>query len=217
MLERAARVNAEYVERFTDGKIKGQTGSLTALPIIETQASDVSAFIPTNVISITDGQIFLETDLFNSGIRPAINVGISVSRVGGAAQTKIIKKLGGGVKLALAQFRELESFSQFASDLDDATKEQLENGQRITELFKQTQFSPRSVACISIVLFAIENKYLLGIEKEKMQSFEENLRAYFKTKHKKVWETVNELGDWNEGLEKDYKKVLDGFIKEGSW
>jgi len=217
LLERAARVNAEYVERFTDGKIKGQTGSLTALPIIETQASDVSAFIPTNVISITDGQIFLETDLFNSGIRPAINVGISVSRVGGAAQTKIIKKLGGGVKLALAQFRELESFSQFASDLDDATKEQLENGQRITELFKQTQFSPRSVACISIVLFAIENKYLLGIEKEKMQSFEENLRAYFKTKHKKVWETVNELGDWNEGLEKDYKKVLDGFIKEGSW
>ena len=143
LLERAARVNAEYVERFTDGKIKGQTGSLTALPIIETQASDVSAFIPTNVISITDGQIFLETDLFNSGIRPAINVGISVSRVGGAAQTKIIKKLGGGVKLALAQFRELESFSQFASDLDDATKEQLENGQRITELFKQTQFSPR--------------------------------------------------------------------------
>ena len=217
LLERAARVNAEYVERFTDGKIKGQTGSLTALPIIETQASDVSAFIPTNVISITDGQIFLETDLFNSGIRPAINVGISVSRVGGAAQTKIIKKLGGGVKLALAQFRELESFSQFASDLDDATKEQLENGQRITELFKQTQFSPRSVACISIVLFAIENKYLLGIEKEKMQSFEENLRAYFKTKHKKVWETVNESGDWNEELEKDYKKVLDGFIKEGSW
>ena len=151
LLERAARVNPDYVERLTNGKVKGKTGSLTALPIIETQASDVSAFIPTNVISITDGQIFLETDLFNSGIRPAINVGISVSRVGGAAQTKIIKKLGGGVKLALAQFRELESFSQFASDLDDATKEQLEDGQRITELFKQTQFSPRSVACLSLI------------------------------------------------------------------
>ena len=217
LLERASRVNPDYVERFTDGKIKGKTGSLTALPIIETQASDVSAFIPTNVISITDGQIFLETDLFNSGIRPAINVGISVSRVGGAAQTKIIKKLGGGVKLALAQFRELESFSQFASDLDDATKEQLENGQRITELFKQTQFSPRSVACISIVLFAIEFKYLKDVEKEKMQSFEENLRGYFKSKHKDVWEEVNSTGDWNEEIQKKYKKILEGFMKEGSF
>tara|TARA_B100001057_G_scaffold131838_1_gene131076 strand:- start:5657 stop:7204 length:1548 start_codon:yes stop_codon:yes gene_type:complete len=217
LLERASRVNPDYVERFTDGKIKGKTGSLTALPIIETQASDVSAFIPTNVISITDGQIFLETDLFNSGIRPAINVGISVSRVGGAAQTKIIKKLGGGVKLALAQFRELESFSQFASDLDDATKEQLENGQRITELFKQTQFSPRSVACISIVLFAIEFKYLKDVEKEKMQSFEENLRGYFKSKHKDVWEEINSTGDWNEEIQKKYKKVLEGFMKEGSF
>ena len=151
------------------------------------------------------------------GIRPAINVGISVSRVGGAAQTKIIKKLGGGVKLALAQFRELESFSQFASDLDDATKEQLENGQRITELFKQTQFSPRSVACISIVLFAIEFKYLKDVEKEKMQSFEENLRGYFKSKHKDVWEEVNTTGDWNEEIQKKYKKVLEGFMKEGSF
>ena len=182
LLERASRVNAEYVERVTDGKVKGKTGSLTALPIIETQASDVSAFIPTNVISITDGQIFLETDLFNSGIRPAINPGISVSRVGGAAQTKIMKKLGGGVKLALAQFRELESFSQFASDLDDATREQLENGQRITELLKQKQFSPRSVACVSIVLYAIENKYLTNIEKEKMQSFEDNPENIFQIK-----------------------------------
>ena len=182
LLERASRVNAEYVERVTDGKVKGKTGSLTALPIIETQASDVSAFIPTNVISITDGQIFLETDLFNSGIRPAINPGISVSRVGGAAQTKIMKKLGGGVKLALAQFRELESFSQFASDLDDATREQLENGQRITELLKQKQFSPRSVACVSIVLYAIENKYLTNIEKEKI-----NLKSgysFYKSKDK---------------------------------
>ena len=217
LLERASRVNAEYVERVTDGKVKGKTGSLTALPIIETQASDVSAFIPTNVISITDGQIFLETDLFNSGIRPAINPGISVSRVGGAAQTKIMKKLGGGVKLALAQFRELESFSQFASDLDDATREQLENGQRITELLKQKQFSTRSVACVSIVLYAIENKYLTNIEKEKMQSFEDNLRTYFKSNHKDVWEEVNKTGDWNDDLEKKYKTILDGFIKEGSW
>ena len=217
LLERAARVNPDYVERLTNGKVKGKTGSLTALPIIETQASDVSAFIPTNVISITDGQIFLETDLFNSGIRPAINVGISVSRVGGAAQTKIIKKLGGGVKLALAQFRELESFSQFASDLDDATKEQLENGQRITELFKQTQFSPRSIACISIVLFAIEYKYLKEVDKEKMQSFEENLRDYFKSKYTDIWTEVNASGDWNDDLEKKYKKILDGFMKEGSF
>jgi F-type H+-transporting ATPase subunit alpha len=217
LLERAARVNSDYVERFTEGKVKGKTGSLTALPIIETQASDVSAFIPTNVISITDGQIFLETDLFNSGIRPAINPGISVSRVGGAAQTKIIKKLGGGVKLALAQFRELESFSQFASDLDDATREQLEDGQRITELLKQKQFSPRSVACISIVLFAIEYKYLKNVEKERMQSFEDNLRDYFKSKHKDVWEEVNKTGDWNDDLEKKYTKILDGFMKEGSF
>jgi F-type H+-transporting ATPase subunit alpha len=217
LLERAARVNPDYVERFTEGKVKGKTGSLTALPIIETQASDVSAFIPTNVISITDGQIFLETDLFNSGIRPAINPGISVSRVGGAAQTKIIKKLGGGVKLALAQFRELESFSQFASDLDDATREQLEDGQRITELLKQKQFSPRSVACISIVLFAIEYKYLKNVEKERMQSFEDNLRDYFKSKHKDVWEEVNKTGDWNGDLEKKYTKILDGFMKEGSF
>ena len=208
LLERAARVNPDYVERFTNGKVKGKTGSLTALPIIETQASDVSAFIPTNVISITDGQIFLETDLFNSGIRPAINVGISVSRVGGAAQTKIIKKLGGGVKLALAQF---------ASDLDDSTKEQLENGQRITELFKQTQFSPRSVACISIVLYAIENKYLSNVEKEKMQSFEENLRTHLKSNYGDVWEEVNKTGDWNDDLDKKYKEILDTFMKEGSW
>jgi len=217
LLERAARVNPDYVERFTEGRVKGKTGSLTALPIIETQASDVSAFIPTNVISITDGQIFLETDLFNSGIRPAINPGISVSRVGGAAQTKIIKKLGGGVKLALAQFRELESFSQFASDLDDATREQLEDGQRITELLKQKQFSPRSVACISIVLFAIEYKYLKNVEKERMQSFEDNLRDYFKSKHKDIWEEVNKTGDWNDDLEKKYTKILDGFMKEGSF
>jgi F-type H+-transporting ATPase subunit alpha len=146
LLERAARINAHYVEKLTDGKVKGKTGSLTALPIIETQAGDVSAFVPTNVISITDGQIFLETDLFNAGIRPAINAGLSVSRVGGAAQTKIIKKLGGGIRLALAQFRELAAFSQFASDLDEATRKQLERGERVTELMKQIQYSPMSVA-----------------------------------------------------------------------
>ena len=224
LLERAAKViNDDAIAKEMNDlpeslkKIVKGGGSLTALPIIETQAGDVSAYIPTNVISITDGQIFLESDLFNSGVRPAINVGISVSRVGGAAQTKIIKKLGGGVKLALAQFRELESFSQFASDLDDATKEQLEDGQRITELFKQTQFSPRSVACISIILYAIEFKYLKDIEKDKMQSFEENLRDYFKTKHLKVWEEVNKTGDWNDDIEKKYKRVLDTFMKEGSW
>ena len=154
LLERAARVNAEYVENFTKGKVKGQTGSLTALPIIETQAGDVSAFVPTNVISITDGQIFLETNLFNSGIRPAMNAGLSVSRVGGAAQTNIIKKLGGGIRLALAQYRELAAFAQFASDLDEATRSQLEHGQRVTELMKQKQYSPLSVAEMGIVLFA---------------------------------------------------------------
>ena len=206
LLERAAKLSDEH-----------GGGSLTALPIIETQGGDVSAFIPTNVISITDGQIFLESDLFNSGVRPAINVGISVSRVGGAAQTKIIKKLGGTVKLALAQFRELESFSQFASDLDDATKEQLENGQRITELFKQTQFAPRSVACIAIVLYAIENKYLTEVEKDKMQSFEENLRTHFKSNYGDVWEEVNKTGDWNDDLDKKFKEIVSSFMKEGSW
>jgi F-type H+/Na+-transporting ATPase subunit alpha len=160
LLERAARVNAAYVERMTGGKVKGRTGSLTALPIIETQAGDVSAFVPTNVISITDGQIYLETDLFNAGIRPAINAGLSVSRVGGAAQTKIIKKLGGGVRLALAQYRELAAFAQFASDLDAATRRQLERGQRVTELMKQKQYSPLSVAEMALSLYAVNEGFL---------------------------------------------------------
>ena len=155
-----ARVNAEYVEKFTNGEVKGKTGSLTALPIIETQAGDVSAFVPTNVISITDGQIFLETDLFNAGIRPAVNAGISVSRVGGAAQTKIIKKLSGGVKLALAQYRELAAFAQFASDLDAATRAQLERGQRVTELMKQKQYAPLSIAELALSVYAAEKGYL---------------------------------------------------------
>ncbi|HNG17394.1 F0F1 ATP synthase subunit alpha, partial [Accumulibacter sp.] len=164
LLERAARVNADYVEKFTNGEVKGKTGSLTALPVIETQAGDVSAFVPTNVISITDGQIFLETDLFNAGIRPAINAGISVSRVGGAAQTKVVKKLSGGIRTDLAQYRELAAFAQFASDLDDATRKQLERGRRVTELMKQAQYSPMSIADMAIVLYAVNNGYFDDVD-----------------------------------------------------
>ena len=174
-MERAARINADEVEKLTKGEVKGKTGSLTALPIIETQAGDVSAFVPTNVISITDGQIFLDVDLFNSGVRPAINSGLSVSRVGGAAQTKIMKKLGGGTRLALAQFRELEAFSQFASDLDDATRKQLERGQRITELMKQKQYSPFSVAEMGMSLFVVEKGYLDDVPVKKSSSFEASI------------------------------------------
>ena len=155
-------------EKETGGKVKGKTGSLTALPIIETQAGDVSAFVPTNVISITDGQIYLESDLFNAGIRPAINAGLSVSRVGGAAQTKIIKKLGGGVRLALAQYRELAAFAQFASDLDETTRKQLERGQRVTELMKQKQYSPLNVAEMAASLFAANEGYLDDVPVEKL-------------------------------------------------
>ena len=175
LLERAARINEDEVERITDGKVKGQTGSLTALPIIETQAGDVSAFVPTNVISITDGQIFLESDLFNAGIRPAINAGLSVSRVGGAAQTPIIKKLGGGVRLALAQYRELAAFAQFASDLDETTRKQLERGQRVTELMKQKQYSPMTVANMAVSLFAVDRGYLDDVDLAKVGDFEECL------------------------------------------
>ena len=213
LLERSARVNAEYVEKFTKGKVKGKTGSLTALPIIETQAGDVSAFVPTNVISITDGQIFLETDLFNSGIRPAINPGISVSRVGGAAQTKIMKKLSGGVRTALAQYRELASFSQFASDLDDATKAQLASGQRITELLKQKQYSPLSVAQQSISLFAADKGYMDDVPVEKIGDFETALHSYFTSEDSKLELSINETGDWSEDTEKKFVKILDGFKK----
>ena len=181
LLERAARVNANYVEKLTDGAVKGKTGSLTALPIIETQAGDVSAFVPTNVISITDGQIFLETDLFNAGIRPAINAGLSVSRVGGAAQTKIIKKLGGGIRLALAQYRELAAFSQFASDLDEATRKQLQRGERVTELMKQVQYSPLSVAQMALSLFAANEGYLDDVDVKKVVDFEHALQSYMKS------------------------------------
>ncbi|TVQ41369.1 MAG: F0F1 ATP synthase subunit alpha [Wenzhouxiangella sp.] len=217
LLERAARVNADYVEKMTDGKVKGKTGSLTALPIIETQAGDVSAFVPTNVISITDGQIFLETDLFNSGIRPAINAGLSVSRVGGAAQTKIIKKLGGGVRLALAQYRELAAFSQFASDLDEATRKQLERGQRITELMKQPQYSPLSVAEMAVSLFAGNEGYLDDLPLNKVVGFERALLDHMANTHQPLMDRINEKGDWNDELAGELKAALDDFKATGSW
>ena len=213
LLERAARVNADYVEKATNGKVKGKTGSLTALPIIETQAGDVSAFVPTNVISITDGQIFLETDLFNSGIRPAINPGISVSRVGGAAQTKIMKKLSGGVRTALAQYRELAAFSQFASDLDDATKAQLARGIRITELIKQKQYAPMSVAQQSLSIFAADRGYMDDVEVEKIGSFEEALHGYFTSEKADLEKSINDTGDWNDDIEKQFAEVVEQFKK----
>jgi F-type H+-transporting ATPase subunit alpha len=217
LLERASRVNAEYVERMTDGKVKGKTGSLTALPIIETQAGDVSAFIPTNVISITDGQIFLETDLFNANIRPAINAGLSVSRVGGAAQTKIVKKLGGGIRLALAQFRELEAFSQFASDLDEATRKQLERGQRIREVLKQRQYHPLSVAEISVSLFSVENGYLDDVELKKVVNFEQELLGYFRDKYSALLDEINNKPEINDDISKKLKAAIEDFKSTQTW
>lgn len=217
LLERAARINADEVERLTKGEVKGKTGSLTALPIIETQAGDVSAFVPTNVISITDGQIFLETDLFNAGIRPAINAGLSVSRVGGAAQTKVIKKLGGGVRLALAQYRELAAFAQFASDLDDATRKQLERGQRVTELMKQKQFSPMSVAEMSVSLFAAENGFLDDIPVEKIQAYEQALLQYMHSDHQVLLDKVNERGVYDDEIQQGFSTALSAFKDKGAW
>ncbi|MGH8191301.1 MAG: F0F1 ATP synthase subunit alpha [Rhodanobacteraceae bacterium] len=217
LLERAARVNAEYVERETRGEIKGKTGSLTALPIIETQAGDVSAFVPTNVISITDGQIFLETDLFNAGIRPAVNAGISVSRVGGAAQTKIVKKLSGGVKLALAQYRELAAFAQFASDLDAATRAQLERGQRVTELMKQKQYSPLTIAQLAVSLYAAEKGYLDDLPIDKILPFEHALHQFMDANQGDLMNKIVETGDWNPEIEGAFKTALDEFKKTGSW
>ena len=217
LLERAARVNADYVENFTNGKVKGQTGSLTALPIIETQAGDVSAFVPTNVISITDGQIFLETNLFNSGIRPAMNAGLSVSRVGGAAQTNIIKKLGGGIRLALAQYRELAAFAQFASDLDDATRSQLEHGQRVTELMKQKQYSPLSVAEMGIVLYAANEGYLKEVGLDKIADFEAGLLSYMNSEYSDLMNNINETGDYTDDIQNSFKEALDKFISTQSW
>ena len=215
LLERAARVNADYVEQYTNGEVKGQTGSLTALPIIETQAGDVSAFVPTNVISITDGQIYLETDLFNSGIRPAINAGLSVSRVGGAAQTKAVKKLGGGVRLALAQYRELAAFAQFASDLDEATRKQLERGQRVTELMKQKQYAPLSVAEMSASLYAANEGYLDDVDANKVVEFEAAMHAFMHANFKSLLDAINEKGDWNDDFAAQLSKALDEFKANG--
>ncbi|KAA8995154.1 F0F1 ATP synthase subunit alpha [Affinibrenneria salicis] len=217
LLERAARVNAEYVEDFTKGEVKGQTGSLTALPIIETQAGDVSAFVPTNVISITDGQIFLESNLFNAGIRPAVNPGISVSRVGGAAQTKIMKKLSGGIRTALAQYRELAAFSQFASDLDDATRKQLSHGQKVTELLKQKQYAPLSVSQQSLVLFAAERGYLEDVEMSKIGGFEAALLAYADREHGELLQQIDQTGAYNDEIEGKLKGILDTFKATQSW
>jgi F-type H+-transporting ATPase subunit alpha len=217
LLERAARVNAEHVENVSGGKIKGKTGSLTALPIIETQAGDVSAFVPTNVISITDGQIFLETDLFNAGIRPAINAGLSVSRVGGAAQTKIIKKLGGGVRLALAQYRELAAFAQFASDLDAATRKQLERGQRVTELMKQKQYSPLSVAEMGLSLYAVNEGYLDDVPVEKVVDYEAELHDFARSSNQADLDAINASGDYNDEIEATLKSICDGFAEKGAY
>ena len=217
LLERASRVSEEYVEKFTNGEVKGKTGSLTALPIIETQAGDVSAFVPTNVISITDGQIFLETDLFNAGIRPAVNAGISVSRVGGSAQTKIVKKLSGGVKLALAQYRELAAFAQFASDLDPATRAQLDRGQRVTELMKQKQYAPLSIAELALSVYAAEKGYLDDLPVNKVLAFEKGMHDFFHQNHGELMKKIVATGDWNNDIEATFKSGLDEFKKTGSW
>jgi F-type H+-transporting ATPase subunit alpha len=217
LLERAARVNAAYVERVTEGRVKGKTGSLTALPVIETQAGDVSAFVPTNVISITDGQIYLETDLFNAGIRPAINAGLSVSRVGGSAQSKIIKKLGGGVRLALAQYRELAAFAQFASDLDATTRKQLERGRRVTELMKQKQYQPLSVAEMALSLFAVNEGYIDDVPANKVVDFEAALHAFARASYKSVLDTINEKGDYNDAIVAELKKLIEAFKKTGTY
>ena len=217
LLERAARVNTNYVETFTKGAVKGQTGSLTALPVIETQAGDVSAFVPTNVISITDGQIFLESDLFNAGVRPAMNAGISVSRVGGAAQTKVMKKLSGGIRTALAQYRELAAFSQFASDLDDATKAQLDHGERVTELMKQKQYSPQSIAEMGLLIYAADNGYLDDIPVEKIGDFEGSLLSYVHAEHADLMANIVATGDWNSELETAFKGLLDSFKSTQTW
>ena len=217
LLERAARVNADYVEQFTDGAVKGQTGSLTALPVIETQAGDVSAFVPTNVISITDGQIFLEADMFNAGVRPAMNAGISVSRVGGAAQTKIVKKLSGGIRTALAQYRELAAFSQFASDLDDATKAQLEHGERITELMKQKQYAPLSIAEMGVLLYAGNEGYLQDVEVAKIGDFESALLGYMRSECGDVMQAIEADGGWDDDREAAFKSAIETFKSTQTW
>jgi F-type H+-transporting ATPase subunit alpha len=217
LLERAARVNAAYVEQATGGKVKGKTGSLTALPIIETQAGDVSAFVPTNVISITDGQIYLETDLFNAGVRPAINAGLSVSRVGGSAQTKIIKKLGGGIRLALAQYRELAAFAQFASDLDETTRKSLDRGQRVTELMKQKQYSPLSVGLMAVSLFAVNEGYLDDVPAKQVTTFEAALHAFVADKFAALIAQIDATGDYNDEIAANLHKAIAEFKKSGTY
>jgi F-type H+/Na+-transporting ATPase subunit alpha len=217
LLERASRISAAEVEKLTNGEITGKTGSLTALPIIETQGGDVSAFVPTNVISITDGQIYLETGLFNSGVRPAVNAGLSVSRVGGAAQTKIIKKLGGGIRLDLAQYRELAAFAQFASDLDESTRKQIERGQRVTELMKQNQYAPLSVAEMSVSLYAANAGFLDSLEVKKVRDFEAALLAFMKTEETGLMARINEKGDFSDEIKDAMHKAIERFINTASW
>src|SRR5690349_13420937 len=217
LLERSARVNEAYVEEKTGGKVKGKTGSLTGLPIIETQAGDVTAFVPTNVISITDGQIFVETDLFNAGIRPAMNAGISVSRVGGAAQTDIIKRLGGGIRLALAQYRELAAFSQFASDLDEATRKQLERGQRTTEVMKQKQYAPMSVAQMAISIYAVNNGYMDKVELKKVVDFEAALQAFAQSNYQSTLDAINATPKLSKENEAAMKKCIEDFVATGTY
>ncbi|NJD07095.1 MAG: F0F1 ATP synthase subunit alpha [Methylococcaceae bacterium] len=217
LLERASRINADEVEKITGGRVKGKTGSLTALPIIETQAGDVSAFVPTNVISITDGQIFLETNLFNSGIRPAVNAGLSVSRVGGAAQTKIIKKLGGGIRLDLAQFRELAAFAQFASDLDESTRKQIERGQRVTELMKQNQYSPMSVAQMAVSIYAANAGYLDDVAVNKVRDFENALQDYMKSEHGDLMDQVSASGDYDDAIQAAIDAAVKKFKATHAW
>jgi len=217
LLERAARVNADYVEKFTKGEVKGKTGSLTALPIIETQAGDVSAFVPTNVISITDGQIFLETDLFNAGVRPAINAGISVSRVGGAAQTKVIKKLSGGIRTDLAQYRELAAFAQFASDLDDATRRQLERGKRVVELLKQPQYQPLQVWELAVTLFTVSKGYLDDLQVEQVLPFEKALKDHLRSKNEALVQRIEDKKELSKEDEAELVAAVDEFKKHGAF
>jgi F-type H+/Na+-transporting ATPase subunit alpha len=217
LLERAARVSEEYVEKFTNGEVKGKSGSLTALPVIETQAGDVTAFVPTNVISITDGQIFLETDLFNAGIRPAINAGVSVSRVGGAAQTKVVKKLSGGIRTDLAQYRELAAFAQFASDLDEATRKQLERGRRVTELLKQPQYQPLQVWELAVSLYAANNGYLDDLDVKQVLSFEKGLREDLKTNHADLIKRIEDTKDLSKDDEGALRSAIESFKKSGAY
>ncbi|AOI69016.1 F0F1 ATP synthase subunit alpha [Burkholderia stagnalis] len=217
LLERAARVSEEYVEKFTNGEVKGKSGSLTALPVIETQAGDVTAFVPTNVISITDGQIFLETDLFNAGIRPAINAGVSVSRVGGAAQTKVVKKLSGGIRTDLAQYRELAAFAQFASDLDEATRKQLERGRRVTELLKQPQYQPLQVWELAVSLYAANNGYFDDLDVKQVLPFEKGLREFLKTSHADLIKRIEDTKDLSKDDEGALRAAIESFKKSGAY